>query len=186
MNCGIATGGTAIGAINTTVRLKRPFCLSARNNTFVKSNDMSTQDFTKHYAFEQDAATVFKAVTDVDKWWSEAVEGSTYNEGDEFVYRHGDIHYSKHRLTEVIPGKNVTWLTLDSKLTFVEKQDEWTGTTQTFEIAEADGKTILTFTHLGLEPALQCYKGCTGGWSYYLDSLAELVRTGIGRPDKTS
>ena len=115
---------------------------------------------------------------------TEELEGNSEQLNDEFIYRHGSIHYSKHRLIELIPDKKVVWLTLDSKLTFVEKQDEWNGTKMVFEISGQGDKTRLDITHVGLVPEFQCYDGCSNGWTYYLkESLLPLITTGKGNPD---
>ena len=89
---------------------------------------MQNQNFNISFLVNQTPKEVFKAVNNVRAWWSEELEGDSENVDDEFSYRHGDVHFSKHKLTEVIPNEKVVWLTLDSKLTFVEKQDEWNGT----------------------------------------------------------
>jgi len=146
---------------------------------------MEDQDFKAVFLFDQSAEQVFNAVCNVRGWWSETLEGGSHKLNDEFIYRHGDIHYSKQKLTEVIPNKKVVWLVTDSELTFVENKTEWTGTTISFDIAEKSGKTQLIFAHHGLTPKFECYKACFGGWTYYLEeSLVPLITTGKGNPDK--
>lgn len=140
-------------------------------------------DFTTSFIVTQTPQQVFDAVTNVRGWWSESLEGDSKQLGDEFSYRHKEVHYSRHRLTEVIPAKKVVWLTTDSSINFVDDTTEWTGTTVVFDIDEKDGETILRFTHIGLVPALACYEGCSGGWNYYLQSLHNLITTGKGNPD---
>jgi hypothetical protein len=145
---------------------------------------MKNQDFNITLLVDQTQNEVFNAVNNVRGWWSEELEGDSEKLNDEFIYRHGDIHYSKHKLIEIIPDEKVVWLTLDSKLTFVEKQDEWNGTKMVFEISKQDGKTRLDITHLGLVPEFQCYEGCFNGWTHYLkSSLLPLIATGKGNPD---
>jgi len=144
---------------------------------------MENQNFNAVFLFDQSAKEVFDAVTNVRGWWSETVEGGTRNLNDEFVYRYADLHYSKQKLTEVIPNKKVVWLVTDSNLTFVEDKNEWTGTHVIFEITEKAGQTQLSFTHVGLSPQVECYKACSGGWTFYLQSLCALITTGKGNPD---
>lgn len=145
---------------------------------------MDNQNFKAVFLFDQSPKEVFGAVNNVRGWWSETVEGGTHNLNDEFVYHHGDLHYSKQKLTEVIPNKKVVWLITDSELTFVKNKTEWNGTNIVFEITEQDGKTQLTFTHHGLVPQFECYGACSGGWTYYLQSLSNLITTGKGHPDE--
>ncbi|GAO41903.1 SRPBCC family protein [Flavihumibacter petaseus] len=145
---------------------------------------MKGKDFSRTYLVDQSPETVFNAVTNVRGWWSEMLKGNSAKEGDEFEYRHKDLHYTRHLLTEVIPDRKVEWLTTDSLLTFVEHQTEWTGTTISFDISREGDKTKLVFTHHGLTPSFECYNACNQGWSYYLDeSLLPLITSGKGKPD---
>lgn len=94
------------------------------------------------------------------------------------------MHYSKHRVIEMVAGKKVVWLTLDSELKFVKQADEWTGSTIVFEISEQAGSTLVTFTHEGLTPEQECYDTCSGAWGFYVgESLKKLITTGQGQPD---
>lgn len=95
---------------------------------------------------------VFDAVNRVNEWWSEKVTEPTDKLNDELIYQHKDMHYSRHKITELIGGKKVVWLTTDSNLSFIHNKKEWTGTTICFDVSEKDGKTHLRFTHLGLTP----------------------------------
>lgn len=140
------------------------------------------KDFKASLTVSQTPQEVFNAVTNVRGWWSEKLEGESGKEGDEFVYRHGDMHYGRHRLTEVIPGKKMVWLTTDSSINFVDDKTEWNGTTVVFDIKEDNGHTILEFTHQGLVPELACFEACTGGWRYYVESLRALIVDGKGKP----
>lgn len=146
---------------------------------------MQDQNFNITFQLEQSPEAVFAAVQNVRGWWSEGLEGDSEQLNDEFTYRHGDIHFSKHKLIEVVPNKRIVWLTLDSKLNFVAKQDEWNDTKVVFEITEQGDKTQLSVTHIGLVPECQCYEGCSKGWTHYLSgSLIPLIQTGKGKPDQ--
>ena len=134
---------------------------------------------------EQTPNEVFNSINNVRGWWSEELEGNSEKLNDEFSYRHGEFHYSKHKLIEVLQDKKVVWLTLDSKLTFVKEQDEWNGTKMVFEISQEGGKINLNITHFGLVPEFECFDACSKGWTHYLqNSLLPLITTGIGKPDK--
>ncbi|MBL4678888.1 MAG: SRPBCC domain-containing protein [Mucilaginibacter sp.] len=142
------------------------------------------EDLKISFTVSETPHEVFEAVTNVRGWWSATLEGESAHQGDEFIYRHGDLHYSRHRLTEVVPDKKVVWLTTDSSINFVDDKTEWTGTTIIFEIGRKDGETTLEFTHYGLVPALACFEACSGGWRYYIESLRQLIVSGEGHPDK--
>jgi hypothetical protein len=145
---------------------------------------MQNQNFNISFLVEQTPNEVFNAINNVRGWWSEELEGNSEKLNDEFSYRHGDFHYSKHKLIEVEQDKRVVWLTIDSKLTFVKEQDEWNGTKMIFEILKEGGKTKLVITHSGLVPAFECFDACSKGWTHYLqNSLLPLICTGTGKPD---
>ena len=109
----------------------------------------------------------------------ENIEGITDKLGGEFTYRYKDIHYSKHKITEFIPGKKVVWLVLDSSLNFIEDKTEWNGTQIIFDIASKGGKTEVRFSHVGLVPEVECYDGCSNAWGSYINgSLRNLITEG--------
>ncbi len=139
---------------------------------------MNTQNFTTTIVVDKTPNEVYDAINKVREWWTgdPGIEGSTDKIGDEFIYRYEKIHYSKQRVTELIPGKKVTWLVLDSALTFIEDESEWNGTKITFDIAKKGNRTEIRFTHIGLVPEVECYDACSKGWSYYInDSLRSFL-----------
>jgi uncharacterized protein YndB with AHSA1/START domain len=146
---------------------------------------MKNRDFTTTLSVDQSPAEVFAAITNVRGWWSQGLEGSSANVGDEFTYVHGDIHRSTQRVTEAVPGRRVVWRILDADLAVGENRTEWTGTEVRFEIEGKRGKTELRFTHVGLVPEFDCFEACSRGWSYHVgESLHRLIATGKGKPDK--
>jgi hypothetical protein len=146
---------------------------------------MSNQNFTTTFSVDQTPDEAFAAIINVRGWWSGEIEGRTDKLGEEFTYRYKDIHYSKQKITELIPAKKVVWLVLDSSLNFVENKTEWNGSKITFEIAKNGYKTEVHFTHVGLIPDFECYNDCSSAWGFYINtSLRSLITTGTGQPNE--
>ena len=145
---------------------------------------MKNKNFTTTLIVDQTPEEVFNVVRNVRGWWSgyysEEFEGNTEKLNDEFSFRAGGgAHYSRQKLIEVIPNKKVVWLVTDSKLDFLEKKDEWTGTKVSFDISTKGNKTELAFTHEGLTPEIECYNSCAPAWSQYLQNkLLPLITKG--------
>jgi uncharacterized protein YndB with AHSA1/START domain len=145
---------------------------------------MDTQSFTTSFTVYQSPAQVFEAINNVRGWWSGEIDGSTDKLGAEFTYRYEDVHRSRQKITELVPGKRIVWRVLDSEINFVKDKSEWNGTEIVFEIGTKGAKTEVRFTHLGLEPRIQCYGKCAGAWGFYInESLRNLITTGKGEPN---
>ena len=139
------------------------------------------KDFTTSIVVDQPPAEVFNAINNVRSWWQGKITGSTEKPGDEFTYQMEDVHLSKQKIVELVPGKKVVWLVTDSKISFVADKKEWLNTKVSFDISAVENKTKLTFTHHGLVPAIECYNGCSGAWGQLIEkSLFSLITTGKG------
>ncbi|WP_405163717.1 SRPBCC domain-containing protein [Nocardia sp. NBC_01499] len=139
---------------------------------------------------------VFAAITNVREWWSENIIGATAALHDEFVFTDDckyagetakekkGIRFSRFRLTEVVPGERMVWHVVDSYLTFIDDQHEWTDTNVIFDITATPDGTTLHFTHEGLTAAESaCFEACSRGWTFYIEtSLPQLIATGTGQP----
>jgi hypothetical protein len=135
---------------------------------------MKKENFTYSFSSSKTPEAVFRLVLDIEQWWSglyeETINGTSQKVNDEFTFNAGGgAHYSKQRLINLIPAKRVIWLITDSKLNFLTNEAEWTGTKICFDISSEGNKTKVTFTHDGLVPQIECYKGCSGAWTKYLE-----------------
>jgi hypothetical protein len=150
-------------------------------------NDKSkaSRDLTVTISVDQTPEEAFAAINDVRGWWSGDIEGGTDKLGDVFSYRYKKLHYSKQKVTELVPGKKVEWLIVDSYLDFIKDKTEWNGTRVTFEIARKGDKTEVCFTHVGLAREDECFTDCSDAWgSYIKGSLRKLIASGKGQPNR--
>ena len=143
------------------------------NNLTIKK-----ENFTYSFKTSTPPEDVFRLLLDIEQWWSglhgETIKGESRKVGDEFTFEAGGgAHYSKQKLTELIPGKRVVWLVTDSKLTFLSDTKEWTDTRIRFDISTEGNHTVITFTHDGLEPQVECYNDCSREWPKYIGKLKQ-------------
>lgn len=140
---------------------------------------MSDDDYTTSFTVKQTPEQAFAAIVNPRAWWSGEHEGVADRVGDIFTYRYKDLHYSKQQVTELVPGKRVAWHVTEARLSFIADTEEWTDTTIAFDIAKTSGGTKVTFTHMGLKPAVECYDTCSDAWTALIQgSLRQLIETG--------
>jgi len=145
---------------------------------------MKNQNFTASFTVDQSPDEVFHAITNVRGWWSGEIEGDTNKRGAEFTYRYKDVHRSRQKITEFVPGKKVVWHVLDSQLSLLKDKSEWNGSDIVFDISEKGGKTEVRFTHAGLVPQFECYGSCSNAWGMLINgNLRKLITTGKSQPD---
>jgi hypothetical protein len=95
---------------------------------------LKDQSYAAAFTVDQTPEEAFAAINNVRGWWSGNIEGKTDKLGEVFTYRYEDVHYSKQKITEMIPNKRVVWQVLEAKLNFVKDKDEWNGTKIVFDI----------------------------------------------------
>jgi hypothetical protein len=145
---------------------------------------MSKQNYTTSFTVNQTPEEVFKAINNVRGWWTGKFEGNADKLGAEFTYRYAKLHFSTQKVTEFVPGKRVVWHVEEATINFVENKHEWKDTDIVFDIAEKDGKTEVTFTHVGLQPQVECYGACSDAWRTLIHgNLRQLIETGEDQPD---
>jgi hypothetical protein len=145
---------------------------------------METSNFTTTLLVDETPEEVFNAVNNVRGWWSQEIEGDTDKLNAEFIYHYKDVHISKMKIAEFVPGKRITWLVMENYFNFTNDKNEWKGNKIIFEITQKGNKTELQFTHEGLVPAYECYDVCHDAWTNYIQkSLHSLITIGTGQPN---
>ena len=141
-------------------------------------------NFTTTISVDQSPEEAFVAINNPRSWWSENIVGSTAKLGEEWTYRHKDVHHCTIKVIEMVPNKKVVWLVVDNYFSFTEDKTEWKDTKVVFEIATHGNKTEIRFTHQGLVPAYECFDVCSNAWGSYVNgSLCSLITTGKGKPN---
>lgn len=144
---------------------------------------MTASSYTTSFTVDHTPAEVFAAINDPRAWWSADIEGVADQQGEDFLFEVPDVHYSRIRVTELVPGERVVWRVVEATVHFVEDTDEWTDTEIRFEITPTGDGTEVRFTHDGLAPGVECYDACSTAWGLYVgDSLRNLITTGTGNP----
>lgn len=144
---------------------------------------MTGQNFTTAFTVDQSPEEVFHAITNVRAWWSGEITGETDKLGAQFTYQVQDMHQSKQKITELIPGKKVVWHVLDANLRFAKDKREWKGTDIIFGITKRGDKSEVRFTHAGLVPDFECYGNCSNAWGLLVNgNLRKLITTGRAQP----
>lgn len=145
---------------------------------------MSQDGIKAGFTVKQPAEKIYAAINDVRGWWTGDIEGESDAVGAEFTYRHKDMHRSQQRVATLEPNRRVVWRVIDANLSFAAHPEEWTGTDIVFDIVPHGEETELRFTHVGITPACDCYRACSGGWDFFVNkSLRDLIETGRGRHD---
>jgi Activator of Hsp90 ATPase homolog 1-like protein len=144
---------------------------------------VKSPDFSSAFTVDETPDEAYEAINNVRGWWSENIEGPTDQMGGEFIFHNEPIHYSRMKVTELVPGRRVVWRVLENYMSFVDDKSEWIGNEIVFDIARKGDKTEVVFTQLGLVPDYECYEVCSNAWGGYIKgSLRALIATGQGSP----
>lgn len=139
-------------------------------------------DLTHTITVDATPQQVYDAIVDVRSWWGASnIVGHTDQVGAEWYYLVPDIHFSRQRTAELVPGERVVWEFTDGYLDFIAEKGEWIGTKARFDIVPDGDRTQVTFTHEGLASADACFDVCYDAWRHYVtDSLRRRIETGHG------
>src|SRR5260370_7431406 len=104
---------------------------------------MKDQNYSISLAVDQSPEQVFNAINNVRGWWSGEIEGETDKLGAEFTYRYKDMHRSKQKITELVPGKQIVRRVLATDLSFLKDKSQWTTTNLFFDLSSHTAHTQL-------------------------------------------
>ncbi len=144
-------------------------------------------DYTKGLQIKAPVAQVYKAISTqngVQEWWTRDCRIDTMV-GGEATFRFEPGIYATMKIRAMTDNQEVMWGCTSQHFPAQgsARTDEWVGTTLRFHLNDnGDGTTILSFTHEGLTPKLDCYKESEAGWNYFLDSLKKYAEVGRGTP----
>lgn len=146
------------------------------------------QDYHKKVKVEASPTLVFEAITKrINEWWSEDYQGTAEKEGNEFTVRFGAT-FKTMLIKSVVKNRKVIWLCIDQHIETppgiapLSNKREWVGNEIVWEIESDEKGSLLTHTHVGLTPEVECWGVCETGWDQTLKSLASLLATGRGMP----
>lgn len=89
------------------------------------------------------------------------------------------------KIIEFVPEKKVVWNVTDCYPHWLADKNEWKNTRIVFELSAEGDSTRIDFTHIGLEPQVECYDACVKGWDqYFKGSLVKLINEGKGLPER--
>jgi len=151
------------------------------NDNQLKSAAMKKQNFTYSFSSPKTPEEIYAQLLDVRQWWSglfgESFTGDSKKTGDEFNFKAGNgMHNTTQKLVEAVPGKRIVWLVTSSQLSFLSDPSEWKGTRICFDLVKDGKNTVVTFTHEGLVPQIECYQNCSSAWTGYLDNLKKALK----------
>lgn len=128
---------------------------------------MSTNDYTSEFVVSESAEAVYATIVAVRDWWGGEIEGHAEQVGDVFTYRFEDLHFTRQRVSQLVPGRTVVWHVEDGAIHFVTNKSEWDDTDVIFDILPQESGTAVRITHRGLVPQKECFEACSAGWNYY-------------------
>ena len=144
---------------------------------------MSTNNYTATILVDQSPDQVFNAINHVRGWWSGEIDGATDTMGAEFTYTVPGVHFSKQKITELVPGNKIVWKVVEANLGFVKNKSEWKDTSISFDISRKGDKTQIRFTHVGLAPGYECYQDCSNAWGFLINGkLKNMITSGEHQP----
>lgn len=145
---------------------------------------MRKTDFNTTITINNSSKKAYRALTEnIKDWWTSDFEGKSDAENEVFTVRF-EKTFKVMEVIQLVKDENVVWRCEDSLIDMEElhNKSEWTGTIIEWNIKVNDKKTVISITHKGLRPQIECYDVCEKGWHSFLNSLRLYLETGKGQP----
>ena len=111
----------------------------------------------------------------IASWWTRDVRGESRVGGDLAFWFGGSEPAAVMKVVELVPPRRVAWHC-------IQGPDDWRDTTQTFDLREEDGRTVVVFTHGGWREPVEFLHHCSTRWAYFLLSLRSGMEGGKSTP----
>lgn len=142
------------------------------------------QDYRSTISAHISSEDAFNRIARVSEWWTQHVSGTAQKVGDTFKVDWGQT-WVAFEIAQSVPFERTIWRVTDCHLHWLKDKSEWKGTELVWDVKSDKGTTIVTLTHAGLTPAVECFGACEAGWNFYFGkSLAQFLTQGLGLPDK--
>ena len=121
-------------------------------------------------------ARVYDALSTIDGlsgWWTQKVNGDPNLGGAVQFYFGGSEPSAVMEIIELTPNQHVAWRC-------VQGPEEWVGTNLTFDLksSDADGETVLLFSHANWREPVEFMSHCSTKWGYFLLGLKTWLEGG--------
>jgi len=124
---------------------------------------------------------VMACICNVQRWWSTNFDGQSANLDDTFHVRFGKT-WADIQVTILLPGR-MSWKVTDCYLNLLKDTQEWRNTQINWQVETEAGITKVIMEHAGMVPELECFKDCSNGWNFFINSsLKKLITEGKGSP----
>jgi Activator of Hsp90 ATPase homolog 1-like protein len=141
------------------------------------------QDYKCTVNAKVSAEEAYRKVARVSDWWNQRSTGETQKAGDTFRVNFGET-WVEFDVVESVPNKRLVWHVTDCNLHSFKDRTEWKDTSVTWDLTTENDTTTVTMSHVGLTPAVECFKACEAGWNFHVgESLLKLLTEDRGLPD---
>ena len=142
---------------------------------------MENNSFNCSITANVSAREAIEKISNLTGWWGVTFTGSAAQQNDTFTVNMSGDSFFNFTVTELIPGQRTVWQVKDCNMPWYTDKKEWTDTRLIFDAQETNGETVMTFTHDGLTPDVECYNDCSPGWTHWIKtSLFSYLTTGQG------